>query len=262
MPAMPQFGVCTSYDSAPAVKEMGWDFIEVTVGPNLEGMVPDSEWKGLERAKTCPLPIPAANSLLPATLKVTGPEADLAKLREYMTRVIQRAQKIGIERLVFGSGGARKIPDGFDRAKAKDQILAFLRMAAPIAQQHKVTLVCEHLNKGETNVINSVDEAMTYVKEVNHPGFQCLVDSWHFWLEEEKLSSLEKAMPYIKHVHVADKDGRVAPGESGTSDYRPFFKVLKKGGYDGRVSVEASKFDIPATAPRVLAFLKKQWSEA
>src|SRR5689334_17979508 len=103
---MAEFGICTSIENAPAAKAAGWDFIEVLVGPNLEGMVADAEWKGLERARKSALPIPAANSLVPGTLKITGPEADLTKLREYMMRVIGRAGKIGIKSLVFGSGGA------------------------------------------------------------------------------------------------------------------------------------------------------------
>jgi sugar phosphate isomerase/epimerase len=226
-------------------------------------MVSDAEWKGLERAKKSALPIPAANSLVPGTLKITGPEADLTKLRDYMTRVIGRAGKVGIKSLVFGSGGARNVPDGFDRNKARQQVLEFLRMAAPIAKEHGVTLVCEPLNRKECNILNTVDEAMTYVKEVNHPNFQCLVDSFHFWIDDEPLANLERAMPWIRHVHVADKDGRVPPGESKFADYRPFFRVLKKGGYDGRISVEALGFDdVAGVSPRVLTFLKEQWVEA
>ena len=65
-------------------------------------------------------------------------------------------------------------------------------------------------------------------------------------------------MPWIRHVHVSDKT-RVAPGESGKDDYRPFFAVLKRGGYDGLVSVEANGFDnIAGMGPRVLSLLKRQ----
>jgi sugar phosphate isomerase/epimerase len=123
--------------------------------------------------------------------------------------------------------------------------------------------VAEPLNKGECNIINTVSEAMTYVKAVNHRNFQCLADSYHFWLENESLESLEAAMGSIRHVHVADKDGRVAPGESGTADYRPFFQVLKRGKYQGAVSVEAMNFDdFETVGKRVISFLHRQWDEA
>ena len=139
-----------------------------------------------------------------------------------MTTVLSR-KKIGIKTLVFGSGGAHNVPDGFDRNRTYTQIVDFLKMIAPIAQVNSITIVIEPLNKKECNIINSVAEAMTYVKEFDHPNIRCLVDSYHFWLENESLADLEKAMPSIAHVHVADSDGRTAPGQSGTSDYQPFF---------------------------------------
>ena len=257
------FGICTSTEKSAEVKAAGWDFVEENVQGLLQGQLSDAEWKGMDRVRAAVLPVLAANCLVPGSLKITGPDADLGKLKPYMTNVLRRARQTGMKTLVFGSGGARNVPEGFDRDKARQQILEFVSMSAPIAAENGVTIVAEHLNKKECNIINSVAEAMTYVKEVNHPNFQCLVDSFHFWLENESLESLKAAMPWIKHVHLADKDGRVAPGESGTADYRPFFKVLKEGNYQGVLSVECMNLkDIPAQAPRMLSFLKKQWSEA
>jgi sugar phosphate isomerase/epimerase len=258
-----KFGICTSVERSPAVKAAGWDFVEECVQTFLQGETPDQDWKGMERLKQSALPVPAANMLVPGSIKITGPQADLEKLRAYMTRVISRAAKTGTTMLVFGSAGARNVPDGFDRAKAREQILAFDRMSSEIAAQHGVTFVAEPLNRGESNIVNSVAEAMEYVRAVNHPNFQCLVDSYHFWLENEPLENLRAAMPWIRHVHLADKEGRVAPGESRKSDYRPFFKVLKEANYDGLISVEAPAWtSFESDAARVLEFIKKQWDEA
>jgi sugar phosphate isomerase/epimerase len=70
-------------------------------------------------------------------------------------------------------------------------------------------------------------------------------------------------MPWIKHVHLADKEGRVAPGLSGKADYRPVFKILKEAGYDGLVSFEGNAMaNFAVAAPRVLEFIKNQWSDA
>jgi len=258
-----QWGYCVKCTEAERFKAAGWDYVEENVQGLLKGTQSDAEWQGAAIAKASVLPTPAANSLVPGDIKITGPAVDSAKLKSYMTTVLQRAKIVGMKTLVFGSGGARNYPEGFDRATAKKQILEFLAMAAPIAQQNGVTLVAEPLNRKESNIINSVAEGMEYVKELNHPAFKCLVDSYHFWLEDEPLKNLEAAMPSIKHVHVADKDGRVAPGRSGTSDYKPFFKVLKAGGYNGLISVEAG--DTGKTAGdegKILAFLREQWNAA
>jgi sugar phosphate isomerase/epimerase len=126
-----------------------------------------------------------------------------------------------------------------------------------------VTLVLEHLNLKECNIVNTLEEELHIVKTVNHPNFRALLDTYHLWEDGMALTSITPLLPYLKHVHLADKVGRVAPGESKTSDYRPVFALLKKGGYDSMLSVEASGFnDIAGTGPRVLEFLKKQWNEA
>ncbi|HEX8323753.1 MAG TPA: sugar phosphate isomerase/epimerase family protein [Tepidisphaeraceae bacterium] len=252
-----QFGACIQSSNALVAQTGGWDFIEENVQSFFKGQ--STDWQA---PPAVALPVPSANSLVPATLPIVGPNVDAAALRQYMTNVITRAQQVQMHTLVFGSGGARNVPDGFDRNKAVDQITAFLAMAGPIAQQHGVTLVIEPLNRGECNILNSVAEAMTYVKRLNHPHVKCLVDSYHMWLEDEPLSNLEAAMPDIYHVHVADKEERVAPGESGKSDYLSFFKVLKAGGYDKLIAVECRGFDLQTNGPRSLKFLQDNWAKA
>jgi sugar phosphate isomerase/epimerase len=254
------FGICTGSASAAAVKAAGWDYIEENVQSLLQPAAADDQWNAPSRVE---LPIRAANVLVPGTLKIVGPEADPAKLRQHMSAVTERAARVGITTLVFGSGAARKIPDGFDRETASKQIIEFSRTGAELASGHGITIVLEPLNQGECNIINSVAEAMRFVKAVDHPAFQCLVDTYHFWLEDEPLENLRRAMPWIKHVHVADKEGRVAPGLSGKADYRPLFSVLKQGNYGGAISFEGTAIaDFAETAPKVLEFVKQQWEQA
>jgi len=258
-----QFGICASVDRSAELAAAGADFVEENVQKLLDGLIADSDWTGDQRAATSKLPIPAANSLVPGDLKIVGPDVDPEELHWYMEAVLKRAKTVGMKVLVFGSGGARNVPEGFGRGTAHQQIVEFLKMSAPIAEQNGITLVAEPLNRKECNIINTVAEAMTFVRDVDHPAFQCLVDSYHFWLDDNNLDDLKAAMPWIRHVHLADKDGRVPPGESGTADYRPFFRVIKEGNYQGLISVEALGFkDYKNVAPRVLAFIKKQWQEA
>lgn len=257
-----QFGVCTSIEKSPVMKEAGWDFIEEHVQNLLQGHLPESEWKGPERLRAAALPVYAANCLVPGAMKITGPEADLSRLEAYMRTVLDRAARMGMKTLVFGSGGARKVPDGWDPRQARRQILDFGRMATSLAEGHGITLVLEPLNRKECNVITSVTEAMTYVREIGRPGFACLVDSYHFWLNNEPLEDLRPAVPWIRHVHVSDAD-RTPPGNSGKSSYRPFFRALKEGGYSGPLSVEASGFQAEVGfARKVLDYLRTEWEQA
>ena len=252
-----RFGICQPPEQAAALEAAGWDFVEGNVQSLLRGQSAD-----FTPPAVTPIPLPVCNGLVPGSIPLVGPAVDRGVIRAYMKNVLERAGRMGIDTLVFGSGAARKVPDGFDRSQAEEQIRTFLSETAPVAQQNKVTIVIEPLTKGETNIITNVAEAMTYVKAVDHPAIQCLVDSYHFWLENEPLGNLEAAMPWIKHVHVADTEGRVAPGISGKSDYKPFFAVIKRGGYDARISVECGGWDTAKHARPVLAFLRDQWNAA
>ena len=261
-----QFGIVVPVEQAGLVRAMGYDYVEETV-PRLIGgaqAAPDEPWTGATRARAAALPVTAANMLVPASLKITGPEpAAPERLRAHMARVTDRAAQCGIRTLVFGSGAARRMPDDFDPKQARRQILEFIRMAVPFCARYQIMLVCEPLNRGDCNLINSVQEAMSYVFEVDHPNFQCLVDSYHFWLEDEPIEHVRDAMPWMRHVHVADREGRVPPGLSGRSDYRPLFAELKRGHYDGTITLETIGYEpLLEAAPAALAFLRRQWAEA
>lgn len=255
IPSM-QFGICANVDDAANVKAAGADFLEGNVQKLLQGL--QDQWTAPKSA----LPIEAANSLVPGELKITGMDANPAKLRQYMDRVCQRAAQCGVKVLVFGSGAARAVPEGFDQKKVQPQLLDFLRASGWAAKEHGVTIVIEPLSRAECNILHTIDECMELVRLVNLPSVQCLVDSYHFWNNGDSLESLKRSMPYIYHVHVADLDGRVGPGLSGSADYSPLFRVLKEDGYNRRVSIEALNFDIAKDGKKAMEYLRQQWQAA
>jgi len=258
-----KFGIVVPVEQSAQLKAMGYDFVEEMIVRLLQGEVPDEEWDGERRASASALPVPAANYLVPAHLKITGPDVAPEKLRTYIERVVTRAGQVGIRTLVFGSGPARNVPAGFDRKDARRQVLEFLRMMLPYCARYGITLVCEPLNRGECNIINSVAEAMEYVWQIDHTNFQCLVDSYHLWLENEPFEHVRDAMPWIRHVHLADTEGRRPPGLTGKNDYRPLFAELKRGKYEGLISVETINYPpLLSEAAASLEFVKRQWREA
>jgi sugar phosphate isomerase/epimerase len=259
---MPTFGVCTPPKNAEVLREAGYDYVESSCQAYFKATEPDHD--PAPHAAGSSLPVPCCNLLVPGHLKIVGPERDAGALHDYMKRLCERAGAMKVDTVVFGSGGARGVPDDYDRDAAKTEILEFLRDAAPMAQANGVTIVAEPLNRGECNILNSVGEAMEYVREIDSPGFECLVDSYHFWLEDEPLANLVDAGRHIKHVHVADRDGRTAPGGGGATAemYRDFFSTLKQIGYDGRISIEGKIEYTPEAVKKSLDYLQAAWAEA
>jgi D-psicose/D-tagatose/L-ribulose 3-epimerase len=158
---------------------------------------------------------------------------------------------------VFGSGGARRVPDGFAKDDAFKQLVEFGRRAAAEARTHNITIAIEPLRTQETNIINSAAEGLALVKAIDHPNFQLMIDFYHLASEREDPAIVLQARDHIRHLHVANPQGRVYPLAWDEYDYAPFFANLRKIGYDKRISVEASTKDFPVEAPRAIALLRQ-----
>ena len=244
-------------EKAPAtlktLSDAGCDFFEFGVGM----LCPESPKFLFEGFKDLvadyPLRAECFNSFIPADLKVTGPDVDTVRLDNYLVNATERAAELGGEIIVFGSGGARGVPEGFSRKRAHGQILEFLEAAANYAGEHGLVIAIEPLNRSETNVINSIAEAVQFADELGRPEVQVLVDFYHQMLEDETFDEIVRAGERIVHVHVADTD-RLYPG-SGKYDYGRFAKSLADAGYNKRVSVECNFRDFDQEVPQSIQFL-------
>jgi len=251
-----QVGYCTSVKNIAAAKAAGFDYIEV--GTSEIAAMPDGDFEqALQKAKQVGLPVPAANTFLPATVKVTGPEADAEQQLAYVRKALDRLSKLGVQVVVFGSGGARRVPDGFSKGDAFTQLVAFGKRVAPEARSRGMTIAVEPLRKEETNIINSAGEGLALVEAIGDPNFQLMIDFYHLASEHENPAIVSRAKDHLRHLHMANPTGRVFPLVWDEFDYGPFFSQLRQAGYNRRISVEASTKDLAADAPRAIALLRR-----
>jgi len=257
-----RWGCCGSIEQAAMIHGAGFDFLEINVQGVLRGDETDAAWaKIAPKVDALPLPIEAANSLVPATHPIVGPGRDIPLLTAYLKRVTQRAKQLGIQRLVFGSGGARKRPNEVDLVTANEHLREFTRIAGDACAANDIILVIEHLHRGETNTLNSLADCLNLQSEVDHPAVMMLVDSFHYGLEKETDQALLDLDGTLKHVHVAEPIGRGQPGAVAAGDepfdFDLFFSLLCKIGYNERVSIEAVWTEpIAQAGPLALALLK------
>lgn len=202
----------------------------------------------------------AANVLLPGELKVVGAEVDEARVDAYVAEAAGRLERLGVRRVVFGSGRARAIPDGFERARALDQLEAFVRRAAARMDQHGVTLVIEPLRAAESNVLNTVGEAAAFVRERGLAPARVLADLYHMREEAEGLDALDAAADLLAHTHVAGRERR--PPGPGDDDVGDFLRRLHAAGYEGGCSIECRWDDFGAQAPAALVHLRGEAERA
>jgi D-psicose/D-tagatose/L-ribulose 3-epimerase len=239
-----------------AAKAAGFDYLEL--GTSEIAALSDDEYeKAVVRIKQVGLPVPVTNLFLPATLKVTGPQTNPDQQMAYVKRAFARLSRLGTEIVVFGSGGARRVPDGFPNEAAYKQLVEFGKRIAPEARAHGLTIAIEPLRREETNIINSAAEGLELVRAIDDPNFQLMVDFYHLASEKEDPDIVARARAHIRHLHMANPQGRVFPRQWDEYDYAPFFATLRKIGYDKRISVEASSKDFPNDAPQAIALLRR-----
>ena len=250
-----QVGYCTSLRNIEAAKAAGFDYVELSTS-EIAGLSDADFEQAVTRIKATGLPVPATNLFLPAALKVTGAEIDRDQQMAYVKKAFDRLARVGTEIVVFGSGGARRVPDGFPKDQAFQQLVDFGRRIAPEARARGITIAVEPLRREETNIINSAAEGLTLVNAIGDVNFQLMIDFYHLASEKEDPAIVARARDHIRHLHVANPTGRVFPRKWDEYDYAPFFTALKAIGYDKRISVEASTQALEADAPQAIALLR------
>jgi D-psicose/D-tagatose/L-ribulose 3-epimerase len=255
-PAKVKVGYCTGLRNLEAAKAAGFDYVEL--GATEIAGLSDAEFDAAAaRIKALGIATPAANLFLPPTLKVTGPQIDTEAQMAHVRKALSRLSKLGVEVLVFGSGGARRVPDGFAKEDAFKQLVDFGRRAAKEARANGITIAIEPLRKQETNIINTAAEGLELVNAIADPNFQLMIDFYHLASEQEDPAIVLRAKDHLRHLHVANPTGRVFPQKWEEFDYAPFFANLKAIGYDKRISMEGSTTDLAAQGPVTVALLRK-----
>ncbi len=243
------------------VKKRGAEFVEFSVGM----VFPTEDETNFNKLKTAVISSPfgkvmAYNSFIPINIKITGNEANREKIDEYLATSIKRVSETGSKIIVFGSGRARTIPDGFSRFEAKKQIIEFLKMCNYYCRKYDVKIAIEPLNRTESNIINTVEEGLFYVNELNSEYIGVLCDCYHMWLENENPKIFEEAGRRLIHIHISNS--RRLPPVDEEEKFIPFFKALKDINYSGLISIEAGFKDLMQELPVAIKFVQEVYSKA
>ena len=152
--------------------------------------------------------------------------------------------------MVFGSPKQRSTTGGATRAEATARYQDGLAQVAPHALERGVTILVEALPPNQSDVVNSLSEAVGIVRNIGSPAVRTMFDSHNAVDETEPHAALvDRYFEYIRHIHVNETDGR-HPG-TGDYDFKPVLEVLRRRDYAGWVSLEA--FDFSPGSERIAA---------
>lgn len=191
-------------------------------------------------------------------MRLCGAEYDPKTIAAYTENALARAAELGIFTCVLGSGNSRNVTDGDDRDECVSQFEEALSIVGNIAMRTGTTVVIEPLRAKETNLVNTVSEGAEICRRVDHPNIRLLADYFHVVESGEGLGAIVENRDLIRHIHIAAPISRRAPSEDDGHDYSPFVEVLKRAGYDLRVSIEGNvNGDFSEIVPRSIAYLRR-----
>jgi sugar phosphate isomerase/epimerase len=199
--------------------------------------------------------------LAPKGLSITAPDAAVrARTVDVMLRLVDLCAELGGTYLVHGSPAQRRIGEGEAHATALARATECWAQAGARAASVGVHYCIEPLARTETDLVNTVAEAVAIVDAVGSRGLRTMIDcSAASRTEAEPIPALiDRWLPTgrIAHVQVNDANRR-GPGE-GEVKFAPILAALKRNGYDAVVAVEPFKYepDGPATAARAAGYLR------
>jgi sugar phosphate isomerase/epimerase len=253
-----RIGCCVSPDQIEVIADAGFDFCELPARAVLPFAEETEALPALRAIAAQRIRPESFNVLVPAELPLAGPQANTERLRGYFQNAFRRMAQLGAAVVVLGSGAARRIPDGWPRERALDQLAEALSLAGEESARAGIALALEHLNRGECNVFTSLAECAEFVRQRGLRDVHLLADLYHIEVEHESLDAVRQAGSLIVHAHTAG-GGRKAPQVPGY-DHAGFARALRDAGYNARVSAENSWDDLAAQAPAALAFMRQVYA--
>jgi len=246
------------------VSSIGYDGIEIapfTLANSVEDIsqIKRSEIKTLAQRNNIEIIGTHWLFVKPEGLSISSPDPSLRKkTSQYFEQLVKFTADIGGKIMVLGSPKQRSIAESQTKQEVIEYFVEVIKNPLKIAEEKSITICLEPLAKKETNFVNTVADAISIIKIVNHPNLKLILDVKAMTDEKRPYTEIiEEGKNYLAHFHANDEN-LLGPG-FGNIDFGPIIRKLKEIGYCGFISVEVFDFSPgPQTiAEKSLQYLKK-----
>ena len=122
--------------------------------------------------------------------------------------------------------------------RGRANAVAVIGRLADRAADRGVHLSLEIVNRYETNLLNTVEQGLAFLDEVDRPNVGVHLDTYHMNIEENTMDGpVLAAAGRLGYVHIGESH-RGYLG-SGSVSFGPFFRALAQVGYEGPVTFES-----------------------
>ncbi len=221
----------------PKIKEMGFDSVEIPVeDPNL------IDAKELKLALE-------DSGLVPTVCGAFGPTKDFThedplvhqNCFDYIQRCLDLCNELQVDFLagpMYSAVGKARMVSQDQRRREWDMAVKNLHKVCVMAESQGLVIALEPLNRFETDLINTVDDVMRLIHDIDHPAARILLDGFHMTIEESNLKkAIRTAGDRLVHVQVSENH-RGVPG-TGLTPWTDFARGLKDINYQGVITIES-----------------------
>lgn len=226
-----------SFDLVHKIKGMGFDIIEVAV--EQQELI---DWVRLKEL--------IKETGLQATVSgAFGAERDISsedpRIRaqglKYITDCIKIAEHLGSPIFggpVYSAVGKTRFITEEQKKRERSWCVENLVKIGEVAADYGVVVGVEPLNRFETDMINTADQAISLVSEIGSPNVKIQLDTFHCNIEEKNIPDTIRKLGKDLLCHIqANESDRGTPG-TGNLDWIGIKEALTEIGYEKAIVIE------------------------
>lgn len=214
--------------------EAGYDLIEAVIFDPAEAR-PEATARALAQAGIGCVTGMALNT----GADISSPDPEIARRGEqFIADALAATRDMGSKLLGGVTHSAMHRYAGPAFPGVRSQLVEIYGRLAGRAEAYNVRLGIEAVNRYESNVVNTLDDARWIVEQVGSKALFVHMDTYHMNIEEHDCAdAITRNQDVIGHVHIGESN-RGYLG-SGSVDFPAFFRALASYGYDGPIVFEA-----------------------
>jgi len=190
-------------------------------------------------------------------LVLFGDEKKRNEMLFLLTGLMDICHDIGGEVLVFGSPRNRNA-GSMPKEKSRSIALEFFRQLGKKAEERSVFFCIEPLGRAETDFINTVHDAHSFIEELGNPeGLGLHIDTKGIFDEHETDEPyLTNMFSIAKHIHISEPD--LKPVGLGHCDHETLSRKIRMSRYNRFISIEMKRNEgnVEKTIASSVSFVK------
>ena len=231
------FSTASIHELFPKISKMGFDVVEIAVeDPSLIDI--NEVKKGLQQYN---LGVVICGAFGPGRDLTSEDEVLHKNCFSYLEKCFDFCVELGtgfVGGPMYSAVGKARMVSPEQRKREWELAVKNLRIVCTMAEARGLQIALEPLNRFESDLVNTIDDVLRLIDDVNHPAAAVMLDSFHMNIEERSLEqAVVKAGEKLIHLQVSENyRGTPGTGQTRWDELRRGLEIIN---YNGTVSIES-----------------------